>query len=133
LDRIRAEKPDMHFPAKLTQNATLSIIKKYCQTFVDLHEMETNDENRAQRSRLDKKLGIYFWDIFRLLGLYYPHKNIVKARQNIKTGTPRSVAYAIELLDNTLKKDIKNYVIPLVEDLLPEQRQQKFLKMLKKL
>jgi AAA family ATP:ADP antiporter len=133
LDRIRAEKTDLQFPSKLTQRVTLSIIKKYCQTFIDLHRMESSEKNKEHRLQLEKKLGIYFWDIFRLLGLYYSHKNIVKARQNIKMGTSRSVAYAIELLDNTLKKDIKNYVIPLVEDLPPEQRQQRFLKMLKKL
>ncbi len=131
LDRIRAENPDMYFPAKLTQKVTLSIIKKYCQTYIDLHEMEASEENKDRRSRLDKKLDIYFWDIFKLLGLVYPHEDIVKARQNIKTGTPNSVANAIELLDNTLKKELKDYVILLVEDLSPGQRQQKFQRLLK--
>ncbi len=131
LDRIRAEKKDIHFPDNLAQRGTLSIIKKYCQTFNDLHGKEPSKENLEQRSRLEKNLSIYFWDIFKLLGLYYPHEDIVKARQNIKTGTPHSVAYAIELLDNTLKKDMKDCVIPLVEDLSPEERQKKFHKILK--
>ena len=96
-----------------------------------LQGLEPGDKNREQRIRLDKELGIYLWDIFRLLGLYYPHEDIVKARQNIKTGTPRSVAYAIELLDNTLKKDMKDAVIPLVEDLSPGERQKKFQKILR--
>jgi AAA family ATP:ADP antiporter len=133
LDRIRAEKLDIRFPAKLTQKVTLSIIKKYCKAFIDLQGMQPGEKNREQRSRLDKIMGGYFWDIFKLLGLYYPHEDIVKARQNIKTGTPRSVAYAIELLDNTLKKEMKDNVIPLVEDLSPGQRLQKFQRMLKNL
>jgi hypothetical protein len=133
LDRIRSEKVDIHFPAKLTQRVTFSIIKKYCQTFIDLYELDPSDKNAAQRVQFEKKLGIYFWDIFKLLGLYYPHEDIVKARQNIKTGTPNSVAYAIELLDNTLKKEMKDNVIPLVEDMLPVQRGQKFQRMLKNL
>jgi hypothetical protein len=133
LDRIRSEQEDMDFPGKLTQRVTRSIIKKYCQTFIDLTQLDPSEENREQRSLIEKKLGIFFWDIFRLLGLYYPHEDIVKARQNIKTGTPDSVAYAIELLDNNLKKDMKDFVIPLVEDLPPLQKKQKFLKMLKKL
>ena len=133
LDRIRSERTDIHFPAKLTQRVTLSIIKKYCQTFIDLHELDPSDKNREQRVQLEKKLRIYFWDIFNLLGLYYPHEDIVKALQNLKTGTPNSVAYAIELLDNTLKKEMKDNVIPLVEDLSPGQRQQKFQRMLKNL
>lgn len=131
LDRIRSERTDIYFPGKLTRKVTLSIIKKYCQTFIDLQGLEPGEKNKEKRSRLDKKLRIYFWDIFRLLGLYYPHEDIVKARQNIKTGTPHSVAYAIELLDNTLKKDIKDAVIPLVEDLPPGERRKKFQKILR--
>ena len=131
LDRIRSEKTDILFPAKLTQSVTRSIIKKYCQTFIELHELEPSEENKEQRAHLEKRLGFYFWDIFRLLGLYYPHEDIVKARQNIKTGTPISVANAIELLDNTLKKDMKDFVIPLVEDIPPVQKIQIFKRMLK--
>jgi AAA family ATP:ADP antiporter len=131
LDRIRSEKVDIHFPAKLAQRGTLSIIKRYCQTFIDLHRIEPSDKNAEHRTRLEKKLRIFFVDIFKMLGLYYPHEDIVRARQNLETGTPNSVAYAIELLDNTLRKDIKDAVIPLVEDLSPGERQKKFLKILK--
>jgi AAA family ATP:ADP antiporter len=131
LDRIRSEKADIHFPANLAKRGTLSIIKKYCQTFIDLHGIEPCDQNAEHRFRLEKKLRIFFVDIFKMLGLYYPHEDIVKARQNLETGTPNSVAYAIELLDNTLKKEMKLNVIPLVEDLSPEQRQQKFQRILK--
>jgi AAA family ATP:ADP antiporter len=74
-----------------------------------------------------------FIDIFKMLGLYYSHEDVVKVRQNLNTGTPNSVAYAIELLDNTLKKDMKDYVIPLVEDLSSGEKQKKFKKILKSL
>jgi hypothetical protein len=131
LDHIRAKKLDIHFPAKNAQRKTLSITKKYCQTFIDLYELDLSEKDGEKGKQLEKKLGIYFTDIFKLLGLYYPHEDIVKARQNLKTGTPNSVAYAIELLDNTLKKEMKNIILLLVEDLSPGQRQQKFQRMLK--
>jgi AAA family ATP:ADP antiporter len=133
LDRIRAEKKDILFPTNLAQKVTLSIIKKYCQTFIDIQGLKPIEENREKRALLEKKMGIHFWDIFKLLGLCYPHEDIVKACQNIKTGTPHSVAYAIELLDNTLKKEMKDKVIPLVEDMQPGQRLQKFLRIIKTL
>ena len=131
LDRIRSEKKDIHFPAKLVQKGTISVIKKYCQTFMDLHGLDPSTKEAEKSSQLEAKLRIYFTDIFKLLGLYYPHEDIVKARQNIKTGTRRSVAYAIELLDNTLRKDMKEAVIPLVEDLAPAERLKKFRKILR--
>jgi AAA family ATP:ADP antiporter len=133
LDRIRSEKSDIHFPAKLAQKGTLSIIKRYCQTFIDLQGLDLADRNAGQIARLDKKLENLFIDIFKMLGLYYSHEDVVKVRQNLNTGTPNSVAYAIELLDNTLKKDMKDYVIPLVEDLSSGEKQKKFKKILKSL
>jgi AAA family ATP:ADP antiporter len=133
LDRIRSEKADIHFPEKLAQSGTLSIIKKYCQTFIDRYGMEPSDKNAEQRARLDKKLGILIIDIFKMLGLYYPHEDILKASQNLETGTPNSIAYAIELLDNTLKKEMKNFILPLVEDLSTGEKQKKFQKLIKNL
>jgi AAA family ATP:ADP antiporter len=61
-------------------------------------------------------------NIFKLLGLIYPQEDIVKAYQNIQTGTKESMAYAVELLDNTLKKEIREALLPLVEDLSREER-----------
>jgi len=133
LDRIRSEKADIRFPEKLAQRGTLSIIKKYCLTFIDRYGMELSDKNAEQRARLEKKLGILFIDIFKMLGLYYPYEDIMKASQNLKTGTPNSIAYAIELLDNTLKKEMKNFILPLVEDLSTGEKQKKFQKILKNL
>jgi HEAT repeat protein len=131
LDRIHSEKPDIQFPAKVAQRKTLSIIKKYCQTFIDLQGVKPDKNNVEQRNRLERNLGTHFMNIFKLLGLYYPHEDIVKAYQNLKTGTPNSVAYAIELLDNTLKKDMKNIILPLVEDMPSSERRQKFQKILR--
>jgi hypothetical protein len=70
-------------------------------------------------------------DIFKLLGLIYPQEEIRKAYQNIETGTRNSIAYAVELLDNTLKKDMRDVIIPLVEDSSPSERQRAFQKILK--
>jgi hypothetical protein len=68
-----------------------------------------------------------------LLGLYHPHEDIVKASQNLTNGTIDSISDATELLEITLKKKMKDVVLPLVEDLDPSERQQKFRKILRKL
>jgi hypothetical protein len=65
--------------------------------------------------------------------LYCTHEDIVKAYQNLQTGTKDLVAYAIELLDNTLPKEMKDSVLPLVEDMSPAERQREFQKILKSL
>jgi len=133
LDRIRTEKGDIHFPAMLAKRATLLIIKKYFQTFIDLHNLGPDKKNEELRHRMKRLLETYFRAIFKSLGLYYPHEDIVKAFQNLKKGTKDSMATAIELLDVTLKKDMKDIILPLVEDLNPSDRQRKFQKLLRNL
>ncbi|MBU1186838.1 MAG: MFS transporter [Acidobacteria bacterium] len=54
--------------------------------------------------------------IFKLLGLLFSHTEISSAFQSIQKGTREAVAYAVELLDNTLPKEIRERIIPLIED-----------------
>ena len=70
-------------------------------------------------------------NIFRLLGFIYPQEDIVKAYQNIKTGTKHSVAYAIEHLDNTMKKDDRDLILPIIEDIPLHDREKLFRQLLK--
>ena len=129
LDRLRSEKPEINIPEKVVKTKTFELIKQYCQVYIDLQEAELgkkHDEQIKDSQRiLDKQLA----NIFKLLGLYYPHGDLLKAYQNLKADTKHSVAFAIELLDNTLKKDIRDAILPLVEDILPAVRKRKFQQM----
>ena len=133
LDRVRAEKSEIHIPEKVAKIKTFEVIKEYYQTFIDLQDLKPGKKIAEERNKLQKNLEKYFMNIFKLLGLYYPREDIVKAYQNLKTGTKDSVAFAIELLDNTLKKDVRDAILPVVEDISPSARQRKFQRMLKNL
>jgi AAA family ATP:ADP antiporter len=133
LDRSRAEKADIHFPPKLVRRKILLVIKKYCQVYIDLMSLGSDEQNTKQGRQLQKRQTVDFSNIFKLLGLYYPHEDIVKAYQNLQTGTKDSIAYAIELLDNTLNKEMKDAIMPLVEDMPPGERQREFQKILRTL
>ena len=128
LDRVRTEKPDLSYPDRVARRKTLLLVKRYCRAFLDLQGLEPGEENEATRRELERTLESSFSDIFKMLGLFYPHEPIQKAYQNIKTGTRNSVAYAVELLDNTLKKDVRDVILPLVEDLTISERRQRFEK-----
>jgi AAA family ATP:ADP antiporter len=130
LDRIRSEKAEIQFPDRVAKRKALMLVKKYCRAFLDLQGLESGLENEATRRELERILEASFTDIFKLLGLFYPHEEILKAYQNIKTGTRNSVAYAVELLDNTLKKDVRDIILSLVEDLAPSERRRRFEKVL---
>jgi len=133
LDRIRAEKADIPFLPKLVRRSIFLAVKKYCQVTIDLMSLGPDERDHKQRRELKKRQTVDFSNIFKLLGLYYPREDIVKAYQNLQTGTKDSVAYAIELLDNTLHKEMKDAILPLVEDMTTADRQREFQKILKNL
>lgn len=53
--------------------------------------------------------------LFKLLGLAYNHEDVFRAYRNFSKGTKDSIAYAVELLDNTVSQDIKHKLLPLLE------------------
>lgn len=122
LDRIRSEKPEIKFQEEKVRNKTAKEIKRHCQLIIELHEAESGARKEKAKKDVLKKLNVSLMNIFKLLGMIYPHEDIVKAYQNIKTGTKDSVAYAVELLDNTLKREVKDIIIPIIEDLPLEEK-----------
>ena len=109
------------------------LIKKYCQAFIDIQRQNPGEENAGLRRHSARYLEACFADIFKLLGLVYSQKDIRTVYQNIKAGTRNSVAHAIEWLDNALKKDVKDALLPIVDDLDPAEKMMRFQKILKRL
>ncbi len=51
-----------------------------------------------------------------LLSLLYDTESVELVKENIETGTPDSIAYALELLDLFVDQDLKPKLIPLLDD-----------------
>jgi len=122
LDRIRSEKQEIKFSDEIIKNKIRQEIKSYYKLFIDFSEAESKEKEAEICRLMSHALMKSLMNIFKLLGLIYPHEDIVKAYQNIQTGTKDSVAYAVELLDNTLQKEIREALLPLVEDLTRKER-----------
>lgn len=122
LDRIRSEKPETVFSVKAVKKKIRQIILSYYELFVKLHSLESRGEDAGVCGIVSNELDVAMVNIFKLLGLIYPYEDVVKAFQNIQTGTKKSVAYAVELLDNILEKEVREAILPIVEDLSQEDR-----------
>jgi ATP/ADP translocase len=133
LDRLHAEKADIPLSAAAAKRKTYSLIKKFCRDFLDLHREGQSPEEVRLRHLLARNLEVTFADIFKLLGLYYPQKDIRRAYQNIRTGSPHSVAHAVEWLDNALSKDLHDVLLPLVDDLSFAEKKARFKEILEDL
>ncbi len=60
-------------------------------------------------------------------------EDIIRAYQNIQAGTRKSVDYSVELLDNILPSNIKELLLPLIEDKSFEEKVRFSRRMLKSL
>jgi HEAT repeat protein len=131
LDKVRSEKPDIQFQETIVRAKIFKEIKRYCQDIIELYDLISTGKKEEREKTLQKDLSVSFMNTFRLLGLIYPHEDIIKAFQNIRTETKDSVAYAVELLDNILEKEMKDVIFPLIEDLPLKERVKRCLNLIK--
>ena len=59
--------------------------------------------------------------------------DVMNAYQNICEGSRKNIDYSIELLDNMIRKDLMEYILPLVDDIPFEAKLKKIRKGLKSL
>ncbi len=100
LDKIRSRTPSLQVP----QEAVLMLIVKEVVHYAH-----------------DKRPSAVI-NIFKLLGLVYSHEDIFRAYQNIQVRTKDSVAYALELLDYTIEKEMRDLIFPVLEDFTAEKK-----------
>lgn len=131
LDKICSEIPGIHFQKEIIKAKLAKEIKRHCQILIELYDMKSTGKKEEREISLQKNLDASLMNIFKLLGLIYSRDDIFKAYQNIKTGTKDSIAYAIELLDNILEKEMRDTVFPIVEDIPFEQRVKRCRSLLK--
>jgi AAA family ATP:ADP antiporter len=122
LDRIRSRNPEIEFSKKIIAKRTRQEIKNYYSLFIEFSSEDSDAKSQERCETLGRNMALTMMNIFKLLGLIYPHEDIVKAYQNIQAGTKDSVAYAVELLDNTLQKEIREAILPIIDDLSEEER-----------
>jgi HEAT repeat protein len=120
LDRIRSSDPRVQFSKESIMPKIFQEVQSYCRRLVE--PSDVGDEEFETAAQREKWVADSLWNVFKLLGLLYSREDMIKAYQNLRTGTKDSVAYALELLDNVLEKEIRDIILPLVEDLSPEEK-----------
>jgi len=129
LDQIRTLNPEIEFQENIVRKKIASNIRKHYMMTINIHDALKKGEKVGPE--LSRNLSLSLMNIFKLLGLIFPHDEITRAYQNIKAGTKDSVAYAVELLDNLLDRNMKEAFFPVVEDFSLEERVRIFRNILK--
>lgn len=69
------------------------------------------------RNALKEEVNDNFDMIYILLSILYDPQSVQLVRENVESGTPDGIAYAIELLDLFVTPDLKQKLFPLVDDI----------------
>ena len=131
--KIRSKNPQIHFQKKIVSDEIILIIKKCYLILIELQDIKGDKKKAALAPDLESNLARSLKQIFELLSLIYPHEDIIKAYQNICVGTKKSIDYSIELLDNILMRETKEFLLPLIEDLPFEDKVRRCKRLLKAL
>ena len=113
LYKIRIDRPRVRFREKDLRPELHVLIRKACDVVLD---------PPGPPDALKAQLDIRIKRVFDLLTLMYPREDVVNDYQNILQGTPKSVDYALEHLDNLLDREDKELLFPLIEDLPADER-----------
>jgi MFS family permease len=131
LHRMRMNSPEIRFSPSRVQLKVVSLIKKCYLLLLQLHDVRGDRKKEVLVRDLENTLSKTMKQVFELLGLVYPQEDIIKAYQNILVGTKKALDYSVELLDNILKRELKELLLPLIEDTTLEEKARISRKMIK--
>jgi len=133
LTKIRSRSPFLRFSERDIDSEVFTAVKKACILVLELFSAQKENKKAVLAAELENILARTLKQIFELVSLVYSHEDVMRAYQNYREGTKRSVDYALELLENMLKKDIKEALLPLLEDRPLDEKAQTCRKILKAL
>lgn len=74
------------------------------------------------REAVKEEIAGNFDHIYMLLSLIYDQQSVQLVRENIDSGTNEGIAFALELLDIFISKELKPKLFPLLDDISVEQK-----------
>ena len=131
LDRVRSGSGRVRFDPAVVMRKLGQELKRYYQAYLQGVKNGPEKEGKAGRPEQSETLGPVLFNGFKLLGLVYDREDIFKAYQNWMSGTREAVAYALELLDNSLSVGVRDALFPILEDESPRERMRRFRFLLK--
>ncbi len=131
--KMKSKNPRISFDEKIVLPKIMEKILGSHEILIEVDELISGKKKEPFTKELENDLARSIRRIFELLSLIYPHEDMIKAYQNICSGARKALDYSLELLDNTVKREIMEVLLPLVEDIPLEDKAKKGKKILKTL
>lgn len=131
--KLKASRPEVEFADSGVLEGVLRQLRVAYGDLERFHRLKPGGKKEGRRRDLELMLFKTVKSVFSLLGLIYPPEDISRAYQNLLAGTKKTIDYSVELLDNILRKDIKPFLLPLVEDIPLDEKARSASRILKAL
>jgi ATP/ADP translocase/HEAT repeat protein len=131
--KMKSKNPRISFDEKVVLPKIMEKILGSHEILIEVDELISGKKKEPFTKDLENDLARSIRRIFELLSLIYPHEDMIKAYQNICSGARKALDYSLELLDNTVKREIMEVLLPLIEDIPLEDKAKKGKKILKTL
>jgi ATP/ADP translocase/HEAT repeat protein len=129
--KMKSKNPRIGFQDEIILPETLRMIKKSYLILIEIDGLRADEKKVSLAKELEKNLARCLKHLFELLSLIYQKEDVIKAYQNITAGTKKNIDYSIELLDNILKKEMMEFLLPLIDDIPFEDKVKKCRKNLR--
>ncbi len=131
--KMRSKNPQLFFDKKIVFPEIMEKIIDSHVIMIEIQESISDKKMELTAKDLENKLARSLRRIFELLSLIYPHEDMIRAYQNICSGSGKALDYSIELLDNVVKRDVMEILLPLIDDIPLEDKAKRSRKILKTL
>jgi len=131
--KMRSKNPQLFFDKKIIFPEIMEKIIDSHVIMIEIQESISDKKMELTAKDLENNLARSLRRIFELLSLIYPHEDMIRAYQNICSGSGKALDYSIELLDNVVKRDVMEILLPLIDDIPLEDKAKRSKKILKTL
>jgi len=114
--KMKSLYPQIEFRDREVIQHIRGLIKKSYLLLIEFNDVRKDRQRGVLAEDLERNYGRALKQIFELLSLVYSHDDMIRAYQNICSGSKKAIEYSVELLDNLLKKEVKEALLPLIED-----------------
>ncbi len=126
LNKLRAKASPLKFPTARVRQELIYEVKNYYLALSLLQaklsgqsSTDASSDCEPLQRRMEERLESVLERIFRLLGLIYPPQDLDQAYHGLLSDDLTVRANALELLDNLLKSDDRQWLLPLVDEEMP--------------
>lgn len=85
-------------------------------------ELSDAEFNNPLQNALDEEIKSNFDFIYMLMAIVYDRESVALVKENLELGTTEGNAFAIELMDLFIAKDLKPRIFPLVDDIAAKEK-----------